>query len=120
LGLPSNIVPKTIRHTVATQLRARGVPMDEISGLLGHVGEHRITAGYAKYDPSRLPHAKQQLSIIWQEVCASANKWLTNHFRVTASYGVPISVADIPVKSYEIRELEMVGGDGLEPPTLSV
>lgn len=93
LGLPANIVPKTIRHTIATQLRSRAVPMDEISGLLGHVGEHRITAGYAKYDPSRLPHAKQQLSVIWQEVCAAANKWHTNHFRVSPAYGTPISVA---------------------------
>jgi len=93
LGLPANIVPKTIRHTIATQLRSRGVPMDEISGLLGHTGEHRITAGYAKYDPNRLPHAKQQLSIIWQEVCASAKEWHTNQFRVTPSYGTPISIA---------------------------
>lgn len=96
LGLPANVVPKTIRHTVATQLRSRGVPMDEISGLLGHRGEHRITAGYAKYDPSRLPHAKQELSAIWQEVCASANKWLTNHFRISPARGQPIEVARKP------------------------
>jgi hypothetical protein len=93
LGLPANVIPKTIRHSIATQLRSRGVPMDEISGLLAHVGEHRITAGYAKYDPARLPHAKQQLSAIWQEVCASAKRWHTNHFRVTAAYKQPISVA---------------------------
>lgn len=96
LDLPDNIVPKTIRHTIATQLRARGVPMDEISGLLGHTGEHRITAGYAKYDPNRLPHAKQQLSAIWAEVCASANEWFTNHFRVSASRSHPIYVARKP------------------------
>lgn len=93
LGLPANVVPKTIRHTIATQLRSRAVPMDEISGLLGHVGEHRITAGYAKYDPSRLPHAKQQLSAIWAEVCASAKAWHTNQFRVSPVRGSPISVA---------------------------
>jgi integrase len=93
LDLPANIVPKTIRHTIATQLRARGVPMDEISGLLGHTGEHRITAGYAKYDPSRLPHAKQQLSAVWNEVCASAKKWHTNHFRITPVRNQPIEVA---------------------------
>ena len=93
LGLPENIVPKTIRHSVATQLRSRGVPMDEISGLLGHTGEHRITAGYAKYDPNRLPHAKQQLSVIWNEVCASAKEWHANHFRVTPAYKQPIEVA---------------------------
>jgi integrase len=93
LGLPENIVPKTIRHTIATQLRSRGVPLDEIAGLLGHTGEHRITAGYAKYDPNRLPHAKQQLSAIWQEVCASAHEWHTNHFRITPAYGQPIEIA---------------------------
>jgi integrase len=93
LDLPENIVPKTIRHTIATQLRSRGVPMDEISGLLGHTGAHRITAGYAKYDPNHLPHAKQQLSAIWQEVCASANNWFTNQFRVSSSKTHPISVA---------------------------
>lgn len=93
LGLPANVIPKTIRHSIATQLRSRGVPMDEISGLLAHIGEHRITAGYAKYDPARLPHAKQQLSTIWGEICASANDWFTNQFRVTAGYKVPISVA---------------------------
>lgn len=93
LDLPANVVPKTIRHTIATQLRARGVPMDEISGLLGHTGEHRITAGYAKYDPNRLPHAKQQLSAIWNEVCASAKKWHANHFRITPVRNQPIEVA---------------------------
>lgn len=93
LDLPENIVPKTIRHTVATQLRSRGVPLDEISGLLGHTGQHRITVGYAKYDPNHLPHVKQQLSAIWQEVCASAHEWLTNQFRVSPSRGQPISVA---------------------------
>jgi integrase len=93
LGLPTNVVPKTIRHSIATQLRSRGVPLDEIAGLLGHVSDRRITQGYAKYDPNRLPHAKQQLSAIWQEVCAEANKWFANHFRVTPAYKQPISVA---------------------------
>jgi integrase len=93
LGLDAAVVPKTIRHSVATELRSRGVPLDEIAGLLGHVSDRRITQGYAKYDPNRLPHAKQQLSIIWQEVCASAKAWHTNHFRVTPAYKRPISVA---------------------------
>lgn len=93
LDLPPAIVPRTIKHSVATELRWRGVPMDEIAPLLGHVSDKRITAGYAKYDPNRLPHAKQQLSAIWGEVCASAKEWLTNHIRVSAAYGRPIYVA---------------------------
>jgi integrase len=93
LDLPGNIVPKVIRHTIATELRARGVSLTDIAGLLGHTSESRITQVYAKYDPARLPHVKQALSEIWQEVCAAANEWLTNHFRVTAGYKQPISVA---------------------------
>lgn len=93
LDLPDNIVPKVIRHTIATELRARGVSLTDIAGLLGHSSESRITQVYAKYDPARLPHVKQALSAIWQEICAEANKWFANHFRVTPAYGQPISVA---------------------------
>ena len=92
LDLPANIVPKTIRHTVATELRSRGVSMDEIAGLLGHTGDRRVTGVYAKYDPMHLSAAKQGLSATWQEVCASANEWLTNHFRVSPVRGQEISV----------------------------
>jgi integrase len=92
LELPDEIVPKTIRHTIATELRRRGVSLTDIAGLLGHTSESRITQVYAKYDPSRLPHVKQELSAIWLEVCASANNWLTNHFRVSPVRGEPISV----------------------------
>jgi integrase len=96
LELPPEIVPKTIRHTIATELRRRGVSLTDIAGLLGHLSESRITQVYAKYDPARLPHVKQALSAIWAEVCAEANKWFTNHFRVTPTYGQPISVARKP------------------------
>ena len=96
LDLPDEIVPKVIRHTVATELRARGISLTDIAGLLGHSSESRITQVYAKYDPARLPHVKQALSAIWQEVCAEANKWLTNHFRVSPVRGTPISVVRKP------------------------
>jgi integrase len=96
LSLPDDIVPKTIRHTIATELRARGISLTDIAGLLGHSSESRITQVYAKYDPARLPHVKQALSAIWQEVCAEASKWLTNHFRVSPVRGTPISVVRKP------------------------
>jgi integrase len=96
LDLPDDIVPKTIRHTIATELRRRGVSLTDIAGLLGHSSESRITQVYAKYDPSRLPHVKQELSAIWGEVCAEANRWLTNHFRVSPGYKQPTSVARKP------------------------
>src|SRR3546814_13055113 len=59
LELPDNIVPKTIRHTVATQLRTRGVPQEQISTLLGHAYANRTTGDYAKYDPEHLKRADE-------------------------------------------------------------
>lgn len=92
LDLPDNYIPKAIRHTVATELRSRGVPLDDIAGLLGHTSDRRITQVYAKYDPDRLSKAKQELSAVWNEVCGHAQNWLSDHFRTTAAYGAPISI----------------------------
>jgi integrase len=36
--LPAWFAPKVLRHTVASELRRRGVPKWDVSGLLGHVG----------------------------------------------------------------------------------
>lgn len=93
LGLPANIVPKTIRHTVATELRAMEVPQLDVEGLLGHLMSNRVTAVYAKYDPSRLIKAKQGLSAIWQHVWAEALIWLADHLRTTTPKGETIIVA---------------------------
>lgn len=51
--LPVHFVPKILRHTVASELRRRGVPGWEVSALMGHSrGEaHATTAVYAKFDP---------------------------------------------------------------------
>ena len=57
-GLPKDITLYWIRHTMASELRARGVPHWEVSAFLGHTlpGE---TDRYAKYDPSYLKKAAQ-------------------------------------------------------------
>ena len=53
-GLPKEAVPKTIRHTMATELRAAGVPEAEIQGFLGHRAYGGKTEVYAKYRPDYL------------------------------------------------------------------
>jgi len=51
-----DVVPYTIRHTMATELRRRGVPQWEIAGMLGHrTGGTSET--YAKYAPDYLGQA---------------------------------------------------------------
>lgn len=92
LNLPAEIVPKTIRHTVATELRAKGVPQLDVEGLLGHQMSNRVTAVYAKYDPARLRAAKQALTEIWFEAWRHAELWLADHSRTTSANGKVIIV----------------------------
>lgn len=56
-GLPQAFVPKTIRHTMATALRAADVPEAEIQGMLGHKAYGGKTERYAKYRPNYLGQA---------------------------------------------------------------
>jgi integrase len=55
--LPMEAVPKTIRHTMATELRAADVPEAEIQGFLGHRAYGGKTEIYAKYRPDYLGKA---------------------------------------------------------------
>ncbi len=59
-GLPEWFTPKVLRHTVATELRRRGVPDWEVSGQIGHkkAGTSEI---YAKFDPDYLGAARSAL-----------------------------------------------------------
>jgi len=79
LGLEANIVPKTIRHTVATLLLLRKVPAEEIETFLGHRVLKRTTAVYAKYDPAYLKKTRLALSKIFREVSAAAQQWSAVH-----------------------------------------
>jgi integrase len=65
--LPTWFIPKILRHTVATELRRRGVPPWEVSGLLGHrkAGTSEI---YAKFDPHYLGSARLALDAMLGEL----------------------------------------------------
>lgn len=52
----ADVVPYTIRHTMATELRRRGVPKWEVDGFLGHASAG-VTERYAKYTPDYLGKA---------------------------------------------------------------
>jgi integrase len=56
------ITPHILRHTAATWMAMRGVPMDEIARFLGH-GDVRVTQRiYAKYGPDYLRNAMKALT----------------------------------------------------------
>ena len=52
-----DISPYTIRHTVATEMRAAGVPLWEVAGWLGHSTGYKTTERYAKYGADYLGQA---------------------------------------------------------------
>lgn len=92
LGLSDMVVPKTIRHTLATLLRSRHIPQEQISALLGHAYENRTTAVYAKYDPAYLREASAMLSTIWGEIRASADQWFADHMRTKDGNGPTVVI----------------------------
>ena len=55
--LGPDVYAKTIRHTMATELRAAGVPEAEVQGFLGHRAYAGSTEIYAKYRPDYLGKA---------------------------------------------------------------
>ena len=67
-GLDADVVPYAVRHTVATELRARGVPELEIMGVLGHEMSKSVTGRYAKYRPDYQGQAKAALDEIAREI----------------------------------------------------
>lgn len=89
LGLSDDVLPKTIRHTVATLLYADPtVPEREIVELLGHEGKlARTTRIYAKYDPERLVNVKRALTTLWVEIHALAKAFASDHRLTTVGQG---------------------------------
>lgn len=69
--LASDVVPKTIRHTMATELRAANVPEAEIQGFLGHRAFGGKTEVYAKYRPDYLGQATAAIDAYMARVRAS-------------------------------------------------
>ncbi len=65
--LDSEVVPYTIRHTVATELRKRGVPQWECSGFMGQRSAG-VTERYAKFQPDYLGAAVKAIDAYCQEL----------------------------------------------------
>ena len=109
-GLGKDVTPYTIRHTMATELRKRGVPPWEVSGLLGHKSAgYATTERYAKYDPDYLGMAAKGIDAYFTE--------LQEH--VSRQIVLPLRTTCVPVKSLagtQVPDL-LVGASGIEPPT---
>ena len=56
-GLDNKVIPYTIRHTMATELRKRGVQEWDLAGFLGH-SSGSVTERYAKFAPDYMSKAR--------------------------------------------------------------
>lgn len=84
LGLSSDVIQKTIRHTVASRLYSlrRQFPtlaVEEIEILLGHRPMKKTTSRYVKFDPDYLASLVEPLSSIWQETIRAADTFGAVH-----------------------------------------
>ena len=97
----------TIRHTVAVEMRKRGVPVWEVAGFLGHSSGYKTTERYAKFGPDHLGHAVRAIDAYFAELGLAAAP------RVS-SVLVPLREVPQPIEN-------MVGATGIEPvtPTMS-
>ncbi|WP_306420532.1 tyrosine-type recombinase/integrase [Xanthomonas oryzae] len=116
--LPAWFVPKTIRHTVATWLRQRGVPAWEVSGLLGHHAGG-TTDAYAKFDPTYLGEARKALHAIMGDLARDVPR--LRQLGVSLGSVGNIQGDDISTETAVPLGFQVVGGTGFEPvtPTMS-
>lgn len=77
-GLGKDVSPYTIRHTMATELRIRGVPVWEVAGWLGHSSGYRITERYAKGNPEALAGALRATETYFVDLAARVTPFPPN------------------------------------------
>jgi len=63
-GLGKDVTLYTLRHTGATLLAAKGVPMRQIAGMMGHTNTRTTEQHYAKHQPEFLSAAADGLDQI--------------------------------------------------------
>lgn len=105
LGLSDDVVTKTIRHTIATELYANSdLPDRQLSELLGHIGPtNRTTKKYVHLRPEHLQEAARALEAIWLRVQREANTYGAVHLLSTASAKGAKRVDKIEVIRKDIR-----------------
>ena len=58
----------TIRHTMAAEMRKRGVPVWEVAGFLGHTSGYKTTERYAKFGADHLSEAVRAIESYFNEL----------------------------------------------------
>ena len=66
----SDVMPYVIRHTIAAEIRKRGVPVWEVAGFLGHTSGYKRTERYAKFGPDHLARAVRAIDAYFADLQA--------------------------------------------------
>jgi integrase len=75
----SGVTAYCLRSTMATELRARGVPEWEVGGMLGHKSATaRTTERYAKFRPNYLGEAVRAIDAYFSELLADFGRRLAD------------------------------------------
>ena len=109
-----DVTAYTIRHTMAAELRKRGVPVWEVAGFLGHSSGYKTTERYAKFGPDHLGEAVRAIDACFAELGLAAVPQPVAHPLRVSSVLAPQRAGQQPLEV-------MVGATGIEPvtPTMS-
>ena len=124
-GLPKEVTPYSLRHTMAAELRRRGVPAWEVQGLLGHKAAG-TTEIYAKFDPDYMARGSQAIDDYFIELRSilerrGANSAKSNWICVPPALHPAEIRLPVDLKNFSTSSGWMVGVTGIEPvtPTMS-
>jgi len=101
-----------LRHTMATELRARGIPEWEAMGMLGHKSPARTTERYAKFRPNYLGEAVRAIDAYFTDLrsaCGALSDPLFNPMRASSVL--------VPKLGFPQSLGKVVGATGIEPVT---
>ncbi len=110
------LTPYTIRHTVASELRRRGVSPWELAGLLGHSSGYKTTERYAQYAPDHMANAVRAIDDYFADLGVAQRPLggqISTPLRVSSVLAQKKRAQPMPVKPLSY----MVEPDGIEPTT---
>jgi integrase len=108
----SDVSPYCLRHTMATELRARGVSEWEAMGMLGHKSAARTTERYAKFRPDYLSGAVRAIDTYFTDLRAAFGDLSDPILNLLRATSVLVPKLEIPQTLGN-----MVGATGIEPVT---
>ncbi|HEY0834486.1 MAG TPA: tyrosine-type recombinase/integrase [Azospirillum sp.] len=106
-GLGKDVSPYTIRHTMATELRMRGVAVWDVAGWLGHSSGYKTTERYAKTNPEALAGAPRATDAYFADLAAAmeATRPVLSPTPVRASRVLPGQAEGAALQRSPLRKL---------------